>query len=410
MRVCHLGKYYPPAPGGMESHVRTLAQAQAALGVNVQVICVNHAGRDDGARAAVPFPTATLQEMDGLIPVTRVGRSSSVARLDICADLPQVIRGLRNARLDILHVHTPNPAMLLALALLRRVPRLVITHHSDIIKQKLLRWALKPFEWAIYGKACKVLATSTAYATGSPLLQRCQSRVEALPLGVELAPYLRPSASALAYAAHLRARHGWPIWLAVGRLVYYKGLHVALEALTRVPGTLLIIGTGPLQAQLRHRANELGVADRVVWEGYVSPEQLVGAYHAATAFWFPSNARSEGFGLVQVEAMASGCPVINTTIPASGVSFVSLHEKTGLTIPVNDSVALADAAHRLLSQPGLRDQLGGAALARACQEFDHRTMAKRSLEIYQRALAAELYPLAVSRSQHHTRAKRQAVG
>ena len=104
---------------------------------------------------------------------------------------------------------------------------------------------------------------------------------------------------------------------------------------------------------------------------------------------FPSNARSEGFGLVQVEAMASACPVINTAIPNSGVAWVSLHEKTGLTIPVNDAAALAGAAQRLLAEPGLRDQLGAAGRIRACQEFDQRTMAKRSLEIYQLALAEE---------------------
>src|SRR5205809_607943 len=82
--------------------------------------------------------------------VVRVGRNASVARLDICPDLPQVLRDVQHAQLDILHVHTPNPAMLLALTLLRRMPCLVITHHSDIIKQKLLRWALRPFERAIY--------------------------------------------------------------------------------------------------------------------------------------------------------------------------------------------------------------------------------------------------------------------
>ena len=83
-------------------------------------------------------------------------------------------------------------------------------------------------------------------------------------------------------------------------------------------------------------------------------------YLAADAFWFPSNARSEAFGLVQVEAMASGCPVINTAIPHSGVPWVSPHEETGLTVPVDDPAALAAAANRLLTEPGLRDRLGAA--------------------------------------------------
>src|SRR6202012_1379106 len=112
----------------------------------------------------------------------------------------------------------------------------------------------------------------------------------------------------------------------------YKGLSTAIDALAHVPGHLLIIGTGPLERELRARALERGVADRITWAGHVERDELLGAYRAAAALWFPSNARSEGFGLVQVEAMASGCPVINTAIPHSGVSWVWRHEESGLTI------------------------------------------------------------------------------
>src|SRR5258705_10920675 len=133
-------------------------------------------------------------------------------------------------------------------------------------------------------------------------------------------------------------------------------------------------------------ARDLGVADRVHWWGYATRDELIGSYLAADAFWFPSNARSEAFGLVQVEAMASGCPVINTRIPHSGVAWVSLHEETGLTVPVDDPAALAAAANRLLGEPGLRDRLAAAAQRRAVQEFDHRVMAGRSLAIYRHIL------------------------
>ena len=139
----------------------------------------------------------------------------------------------------------------------------------------------------------------------------------------------------------------------------------------------------------RRQAEKLGVAGRVVWHGHARPDELVGAYRAANALWFPSTARSEGFGLVQIEAMASGCPVINTAIPASGVPWVSRHGETGLTVLVNDPLALAEAANRLLAQPGLGKQLGTAGRARACQEFQATVMAKRSLEIYARVLACE---------------------
>src|SRR5205823_10541611 len=88
-----------------------------------------------------------------------------------------------------------------------------------------------------------------------------------------------------------------------------------------------------------------------------------------------------------VEAMASGCPVINTAIPSSGVAWVSRHEETGLTVPMNDPVALARAANRLAGEPGLRERLSAAARRRACRQFDPGQMAQRSLKIYRSILA-----------------------
>jgi glycosyltransferase involved in cell wall biosynthesis len=180
-----------------------------------------------------------------------------------------------------------------------------------------------------------------------------------------------------------RREHPGPIWVSVGRPVYYKALDVALAALREVPGTFVVIGTGPLEGKWRAMAAELGVADRVVWHGRASDDELVGAYHAATAHWFPSNARSEAFGLAQVEAMASGCPVINANIPHSGVPWVSRHGETGLTVPVNDAPAFAAAARRLLDESGLRDRLAAEARRQAAERFDHRAMAARSLAIYE---------------------------
>ena len=114
--------------------------------------------------------------------------------------------------------------------------------------------------------------------------------------------------------------------------------------------------------------------------------RLAPYYLAADAFWFPSNARSEAFGLVQVEAMAAGCPVINTAIPHSGVAWVSRHDREGLTVPVDDPLALAEAANRIATEPGLRDRLVEASRRRAREEFDHRVMARRCVDIYRRVL------------------------
>jgi rhamnosyl/mannosyltransferase len=385
LRVCHLAKFYPPARGGIETHVQTLARTQAELGAEVRVVCVNHRDRNGRDTTWDRFSrTETVEERDGPVRLTRVGKCASVARLDVCPDLAPVWRRVRAAA-DVVHVHAPNPTMTLALAF--RPPRvpLVITHHSDVVRQRLLGLAYRPVEMLVYGRAAVVGSDSPPYPEGSALLRRFAAKTRVLPLGIDLSPYLEPNAAARAHSRRLREEFGAPLWLAVGRLVYYKGLQNAMRALRDVPGRLLIIGEGPLHRDLLRQAQALAVADRVTWRGQVDPDELVGAYHAATALWFPSNSRSEGFGLVQVEAMASGCPVINTAVPASGVAWVSRHEETGLTVPVNDPDALAAAARHLLEAPTLRDRLARAARARACGEFDHRLMAARSLELYRQA-------------------------
>ena len=383
LRVCHLGKFYHPASGGMETHVRTLARAQADLGAAVHVVCVNHRDRCGNDVTWARFAgTATVEEWDDRIGLTRVGRLASLARFEFCFDLPRVLRRLRGRGVDVLHLHVPNPTMLLAVAAVRLPVPLVVTYHSDVVRQRRLGLALRPFEHLVFRRAAALVATSPAYAEGSGLLRAYRDKVRVLPFGIDLGPYLRPGADVLRRAEEMRGGDGRPLWLAVGRLVYYKGLHNAVRALRDVAGRLLVVGEGPLRDELRRLAHEVGVDDRVVWRGRLDERDLTAAYHAATALWLPSNARSEAFGLVQVEAMASGCPVINSAIPASGVAWVSRHEETGLTVPVDDPAAVARAANRLLAEPGLRDRLAAGARERACREFDHHLMGRRSLELY----------------------------
>ncbi len=288
--------------------------------------------------------------------------------------------------------------MFLALAALPSFSTLVVTHHSDVVKQRVLGRVFAPVERLVHDRSALVLSTTEAYVAGSVVLKGRLEKVRALPLGLDLGRFSKPSEAALHAEQALRARGKEPLWLSVGRLVYYKGLTTAIDALKSVPGRLMIVGRGPLERELRARATTRGVAERIDWAGYLDEDALVGAYRAATALWFPSNARSEGFGLVQVEAMASGCPVINTAIPHSGVSWVSPDGETGLTIPPGDSRALADASRRLLDQPGLREQLSRQAIARAHHEFDDGVMAERSLDLYASAIAASAPSVRSARS------------
>jgi glycosyltransferase involved in cell wall biosynthesis len=388
LRVVHLGKYYPPSPGGIESHTQTLARAQAALGADVRVVVVNHVASDGRDATFDQFTsTRTVEETDGEVRVIRVGRWANVAKLDVVPGLPGVLREFLRDPPDVWHLHAPNVTMMLVAYANPRLRPLVVTHHSDIVRQRVTKYAVRPLEEAVYRLATRVLPTSAAYVTESPLLKRYARKLSPVPLGIDVAPLADPTSNALRHAARFRERFGSPLWLCVGRLIYYKGLHVALAALRDVPGTLVVIGSGPLEMELKANALDLGVADRVVWYGHATADELIGAYWAATALWFPSVMRSEGFGLVQVEAMAAGCPVVNTAIPGSGVSWVCRDEREGLTVPANDSAAFAAAAKRLLAEQGLRKKLSVAGRERAAAEFDWLVMGQRSLNVYRAVLA-----------------------
>lgn len=373
MRIVHLGKFYHPAHGGIERTIRSLAHAQAMLGCSVRVICMDHErGR------------ATRVERDGPVEVVRLRRAASYCKLDHC---PGLFRLIRDSEADLLHLHTPNPSMILGLMLSSDRRPLVVSHYSDVVKQRLLRLLFSPIERACYDRARLVLTVSPLYTAGSSMLRRYTDRVAVLPIGLDLEPFLNPSPEVVQHGDLLRRSHPGPLWFSCGRLVYYKGLETAMHALRSVPGTLLIGGDGPMRTRLERLAARLDLEGRVRFLGKVPrDEDLIAHYLAADAFWFPSNSRGEAYGLVQVEAMASGCPVINTAIPHSGVPWVSRHEETGLTVPVDDPAAFAAAARRLLDEPGLRDRLAAGARRTAAERFDHRVMAEHSLAIYRAAV------------------------
>ena len=377
IRVLHLGKFYPPALGGIETAVHSLAHAQSALGCSVRVICMDHAeGR----------PTAN--EKDGPIDVVRLRRIKSFAKLDLMTDLPQT---LFDSEADLIHLHTPNPSMILGMTLSQDNRPLVITHHSDVVKQRVRKILFSPLEKICYDRAQLILASSPGYIEGSDLLKARKSKVEVLPFGLDLDPFLEPQSVVVDEALRIKQKYPGPIWFCLGRLVYYKGFATAIQALQYVPGTLLLAGSGPEMPKLIQLAEKLRLSHRICFLGNLpTRDDVISHLKAANAFWFPSNERSEAFGLVQVEAMACGCPVINTNILGSGVPWVSRNDESGLTVPVNDPMALATAAKRILDEPGLASRLAAGGRERAIRDFSMEAMGMLSLNYYNRILGRPL--------------------
>ena len=128
--------------------------------------------------------------------------------------------------------------------------------------------------------------------------------------------------------------------------------------------------------------------DRISFLGELSDAEKLPILHAADLFVLPSTNSAEAFGIVLIEAMACGLPLISTEL-GTGTSFVNQNEQTGLVVPPNDAPAMAAAINRLLADESLRCRMGQAALVRAQSEFNVTTMAERMLDLYQSVLASK---------------------
>ena len=238
-----------------------------------------------------------------------------------------------------------------------------------------------------------IIATSPNYAESSPELAPYRERVQVVPYGIDPQPFVDPSYDSA--ARELRARFGPRVVLATGRLIYYKGFDVLLEAMARVDAHLVLVGEGPLRGALEGQARALGISGRVTFAGEVHQREIPAWYRASDVFALPSVARSEAFGIVQLEAMASGLPVVNTRLD-SGVPFVSVDGQTGITVPPMDPVALARAVDSLLSDPALRARLGGNARQRVREHFTNDRMVERLRAVYRGVPASPPVAEAVS--------------
>ena len=279
---------------------------------------------------------------------------------------------------DVLHLHTPNP-LAAAAYLAAKKPKahyLVVTHHSDIVRQTALKHLVRPIMRLVMQRADAIVATSPNYLASSEELRPYREKCHVIPYGIEL-PRLRPNPADAAAAAQIRSTVRGPVVLGVGRLIYYKGFEVAIRAMAQVPATLLLIGAGPLRQPLEKLSRDLGLGERVRFVGEIHNHSLSQYYLASDLFILPSIARSEAFGIVQLEAMARGLPVVNTQLQ-SGVPFASRHLETGLTVPPGDVGALSEAIRKLLDGKVQRKCFGVAARARVEREFSAERMRQRA--------------------------------
>lgn len=369
----HLGKYYPPEPGGMEQVLQSLVLATAGrLSHDCLVAC-----REGGTR---------VESVDGAT-LYRIQARGSVLLAPYLPELFPILHRLRRRpRRAVLLAHLPNPFAVLALALslLLRPKRepIVVWLHAE--PEFAVRWKraiyllYRRIESVVLRRVDRFVVATPNHLSAFRTLAPFRNRAVVIPYAVPDS-WFESRADDESAAAEIRRRIGQPFVLFVGRLVSYKGLEVLLRAAREIDAKVVIVGGGPLEGELRQRVRELQLEERVELIGRV--DDLRPWYLACELLVLPSTSPLEAFGVVQIEAMALGRPVVTSDL-RTGVTWVNRDGESGLVVPAGDARVLAAACNRLLADDAMRRRMGAFARERARSEFCYSVLSRRVEELY----------------------------
>ncbi len=362
LRILEVNKFYPPHIGGIETVIQQRVQAFSKRpDADVQVLVCQPKGK------------GCTERMDGA-EIVRAGSIGTYFSCPISVEFLWKFRKMAK-QADVVEIHTPFPLGDLACLLSGYKGKIVIAWHSDVIKQKKLLRLYTPILRRFLKRADAIIAATRGHVESSAFLPEFREKCHIIPYPLEAEKYTEPKLFPI-----LTQRCGKPDSIKLffaGRLVYYKGVDVLIEAFRRVQGCeLFLCGTGPLEEELRRKSEGLPVH----FLGKLTDTELKSAFADCDIFVFPSVENSEAFGIVQQEAMVYGKPVINTSLP-TGVPYVSIHGETGLTVPPRDADALADAIRTLAEDAELRRKFGENARKRVLSEYDYHRIMQRIFDL-----------------------------
>ena len=377
MRVLHFYKTsFPDTMGGVEQVINQIARGANKLGVKTDVLSLT------------PERVPCTIEIDGYL--------AHRARLDfqIASTGFSVSAFLRFAQLakkaDVVHYHFPWPFMdVVHFATMVKKPT-VVTYHSDIIHQKHLLKIYRPLKWKFLGDMNRIVATSPNYLATSDVLVKNRHKVSVIPIGLDKATYPVPSSEKLAY---WRNKLGRKFFLFVGVIRYYKGLHILMEAAKGTDYPIVIVGSGPIEEELKQQAANLGLQN-IHFLGHLPDEDKVAMLILCYSVLFPSHLRSEAFGISLLEGAMYGKPMISSEI-GTGTTFINIGNQTGLVVPPSDPVALRQAMHYLWEHPEQAAEMGRRAEERYWNHFTADQMVHSYVDLY-RDLIKHHHPVSSS--------------
>lgn len=361
LRILQVNKLYYPYTGGIETVVRQIAE-----GLNQKT---------DMKVLVCREKRKTVRETIRGVAVTRAGSFRMVGNLPFSWKFVQEFRKMAADR-EILLFHMPYPIGDLAYLLSGiRDKTVIVWWHSDIVRQKKWMIFYRPFmEWFLK-RADRIIVATQGHIEGSCYLKPYRKKCVVIPFGVrkeieiDSRRYQKEKRIAEQEQGADKKQEQKVRFLFIGRLVYYKGCDILLKAWKGLRNAeLIIVGSGNLEKEMKQYEKNALLSESIDWKGTLSDRQVMEEYRKCDVLVLPSVARSEAFGLVQIEAMSYGKPVINTRL-ASGVPYVSLDQVTGLTVEAGDIKALHEAMKWMIVHPEERKRMGEAARKRVEQEF-----------------------------------------
>lgn len=374
IRVLHFYKtYYPETMGGTEQVINQLARSTLHLGIQTDVLSLSS-----------KYAHRTVEIHGHLAHSTRM--NFEIASTGFSASAFSRFAKLAK-KVDLIHYHYPWPFMDLVHFMTGVKKPSIVTYHSDIIRQKTLLQLYKPLRHQFLTSVDQIIATSPNYLETSKVLTRFRHKTTVIPIGLDKATYPPPSNSLL---AKWRRQLGDRFFLFVGLLRYYKGLHILLDAMVNTPCTVVIVGSGPIENELKKQASRLNLK-HVIFLGALPDEDKIALLTLCYAIVFPSHLRSEAFGIALLEGAMHGKPMISCDI-GTGSSYININQETGLVVQPNDSAALKQAMLSLWENPLLAEEMGRTAEKRYWSLFTAQTMASHYVDVYSKVLNRGLNP------------------
>ncbi len=364
MKVLHLGKYdFHTDHGGIESVCKSMYQFFHCNNVEQQQhvhYFLFFSRSKTSAEVKEGNCTFYSAGLDMQLGSTSVSLSYLKQYFNICNQV------------DLVHVHVPNPVAFLAIYLKRPKGKIIVHWHSDIVKQRLVYPYFRLIEKKVLQQASAIIATSQNYADGSKPLAPYRNKIHVIPIGIE------------PISIHANKHPDKKLIVSVGRLVYYKGFEYLIKAAQFLPDDyqVKIAGKGELKTTLEQLINSLQLSHKVKLLGYVPDKELDNLICECKVFCLSSIMRSEAFGVVLLEALRLGKPIVATNIEHSGVNWVNEHNVTGINVEVKNEQQLAKALITILSDEALYKRLSANAINRFNTVFTADKMNESIYRLY----------------------------